>query len=353
MCMALQCSDSKYLSRNCSISLQSLCKNEKLGQNIAMPWRKSMDECKLSTNPSYLLGNLNLSDADSECRRLNQKHLGLSWVGFAQQIYTSVDKGQIIKKETIVQCQKCNRNGCQYIDCGNEEQYKCVDVLTSTRKPISDNITRLFEFSSSRVVGKPTKIYTKAISFAILTKTTSLPKTTISPSTDTDTRFNLTIPFSVVIPIVVVVAVLISVILIRRKRHGRKKKNIHTHDRGTSQQDVTNHYSIVDKAGNHFQLETQPKNSKDPADIELLRSQNSYFYKEEGVYDHLRESDRRREDNEVIYDHTRFVVGGGDCDYDTTQSVKKQEVENTYDYTEIITSDAVHADYDLLTEGSG
>ncbi|XP_062615160.1 uncharacterized protein LOC134276896 isoform X2 [Saccostrea cucullata] len=348
MCMALQCGDSRYLSRECSFPLQRVCKNE----SIALSWRKSMDECKLSEDPSYLLGNLNLSDAESECGRLNQTNLGQSWVGFAQQIYTSFNKGQSIKKETIVQCQRCKWNNCSFIDCANGEQYRCINVPIATRKPISVNFTSLYQFSSSRKVEKITEIYNKAISFAIFTKSMSLTKTTVAPSTETDTTFNLTIPFSVVIPIVVVVTVLISVILIRRKRQSRKKKNVQT---GAFHKHDTNHYSIVDKARNHFQLETQMTNSNNPADIELLRSQNSYCHKEEGVYDHLRESDPRGVGNEIIYDHARFVEGG-DCDYDTTQSVKKQEEKNIYDYTEIITSDAVNADQDLefsvLTEGS-
>lgn len=58
----------------------------------ASNWSSSMEQCKNSNQPHYLLGNIRLNDSRFVCDSLNYK-VEVVWVGVARQFYTSIDKG--------------------------------------------------------------------------------------------------------------------------------------------------------------------------------------------------------------------------------------------------------------------
>lgn len=58
----------------------------------ASSWSISMDQCKTSHPPYYLLGNVDLTNPHLTCTLLNYRY-PVVWIGMARQIYTSIDQG--------------------------------------------------------------------------------------------------------------------------------------------------------------------------------------------------------------------------------------------------------------------
>lgn len=57
----------------------------------ASSWSSSMEQCKNSATPYYLLGDIRLNYPHVACILLNKFHV--FWVGAARQVYTSIDQG--------------------------------------------------------------------------------------------------------------------------------------------------------------------------------------------------------------------------------------------------------------------
>lgn len=55
-------------------------------------WSISMDKCKKSHPPSYLFGNVDLTNPHLTCTLSNPQSL-IVWIGVARQIYASIDQG--------------------------------------------------------------------------------------------------------------------------------------------------------------------------------------------------------------------------------------------------------------------
>lgn len=141
-CLSLQCSheDTRFIPQECSTNLEKICKNwskfaffkslisfciayniindkskisgtqlndlndhfqrhyyinaflGKPDNGYASNWSSSMEECKNSHPPHYLLGNIRLNDSRFVCHSLNYQ-VEVVWVGVARQFYTSIDKG--------------------------------------------------------------------------------------------------------------------------------------------------------------------------------------------------------------------------------------------------------------------
>ncbi|XP_061186993.1 uncharacterized protein LOC133195144 [Saccostrea echinata] len=93
---------------------------------IKTNWISSMQICKTRSPPSYLIGNVSLTDATMACKQLHGTQRGLSWLSIAKEMYTGYDRGvavDIDERETFYQCQKCNQTGCEYIDCFKKLNY--------------------------------------------------------------------------------------------------------------------------------------------------------------------------------------------------------------------------------------
>lgn len=58
----------------------------------ASSWMLSMEQCKQSHPPTYLLGDIDLNDPHLVCERIPH-NLQLVWVGVVHQIHTGIDQG--------------------------------------------------------------------------------------------------------------------------------------------------------------------------------------------------------------------------------------------------------------------
>lgn len=58
----------------------------------ANSWNVSMDQCKNSHSPNYLLGNVSLDDPHPICN-ITFNRSQVFWIGVVRQIYTSIDQG--------------------------------------------------------------------------------------------------------------------------------------------------------------------------------------------------------------------------------------------------------------------
>lgn len=61
----------------------------------ANSWNDSMEQCKNSQPPYYLLGDVRLNNPDHACISLNYQ-FPLVWIGVVRQVYTSIDKGMYL-----------------------------------------------------------------------------------------------------------------------------------------------------------------------------------------------------------------------------------------------------------------
>ncbi|XP_062586872.1 uncharacterized protein LOC134248494 isoform X2 [Saccostrea cucullata] len=93
---------------------------------IKTNWTSSMQICKTRSPSSYLIGNVSLTDATLACKQLQRRQRGISWLSIAKEMCTGFDRGVAVKiqeKETFHQCQKCNRTGCEFVDCFEKLDY--------------------------------------------------------------------------------------------------------------------------------------------------------------------------------------------------------------------------------------
>lgn len=61
----------------------------------ANSWNVSMEQCKNSHSPYYLLGNISLDDPQYICKIIIHRSQ-VVWIGVVRQIYTSIDQGILI-----------------------------------------------------------------------------------------------------------------------------------------------------------------------------------------------------------------------------------------------------------------
>ncbi|XP_061186549.1 uncharacterized protein LOC133194653 [Saccostrea echinata] len=259
--------------------------------------------------------------------------------------------GVEINQATPLRCQRCSRKGCHLVqNCSETAEYRCIGVPTTTQNTQSIEISKTIRNHSTTSVSKTKPIYTKNTPSSISKKRTSLKKITLAKPTlqtkvtiqteasdaEKEPNIYILIPISVILPILLMVT-LVMIIILRRRKCGEEDivqiKEL--------QQDDTNQYAQVDKTRNKENFTFEPQ-SKNPENLEVtkeLRPNTLDIDKEDGVYDHLGESEFRGIIKEDTYDHASFVVVRGDCDYDNTQSIKRQEEESTYDHSMVIRSD--------------
>lgn len=92
-CLSLQCSNfpRRFIPKNCSENLERMCEHSEIPDNgYASSWSSSMEQCKNSATPYYLLGDIRLNYPHVACILLNKFHV--FWVGAARQVYTSIDQ---------------------------------------------------------------------------------------------------------------------------------------------------------------------------------------------------------------------------------------------------------------------
>lgn len=65
---------------------------EKPDKGYANNWIRSMEQCKNSQKPVYLLGDVNLHNPHLACTLLTSD-LHFVWIGVARKKYTSFDQG--------------------------------------------------------------------------------------------------------------------------------------------------------------------------------------------------------------------------------------------------------------------
>lgn len=127
-CLSLQCQDPRFNNIYCNQFLHPICKPRGvfINDQTSYIWKEGMEICK--SNNHYLLGNINLSDANSSCTGLQKS--GPAWIGVIKENFVKSDQGQIINNpypESFNTCQRCNFENqtsfCQYVPCN--------EILTS------------------------------------------------------------------------------------------------------------------------------------------------------------------------------------------------------------------------------
>lgn len=285
-CLSLQCSPAaKYLSpHKCFDSLDSVCENMRKPDNgNANSWNVSMEQCKNSHSPYYLLGNISLDDPQYICKIIIHRSQ-VVWIGVVRQIYTSIDQGWGIYEEehdTFLKCQMCTNNECNFKNC-----------LDSS-------------FGS---------IFCKS-------------KATTSQSDSDGLALKISLPVITIFIILLVSAV--AVVLYKRRKNMSKtdrtiKAVVGSGSRKNINSDVQN--------TSHFALEQYSGHISKRTD---LLNESPYNHSEEGVYDHLRDKISRKPEVEDTYQHASAGVSRDMSEYDTMENTvnnKKQE-EASYDYS--------------------
>ncbi|XP_062571204.1 uncharacterized protein LOC134233239 isoform X2 [Saccostrea cucullata] len=256
-----------------------------------------------------------------------------------------------INRATPLTCQRCSKRGCLMVqNCSEIAQYRCFGVRPTTKNTpsveISNNVRNNSPTSVSTAEPINTKITPSTLKNKTTTRTPTLANTifqskitiqTESSGAEIETYLNILLPISIILTSVLVLTGA-TVIIIRWRKCGEQDID----QIEDQQQDDTNQYAQVDKTRSKksISLEPQPK-SPECSDVRgMVRAKISYTEKNEGVYDHLGETNFPKEVKEETYDHAGFVVGSGDCDYETTQGIQRREQESTYDHAGIIHSEA-------------
>lgn len=93
-CLSLQCYNfqTRFIPKNCSEHLHQMCEYWEIPDNgYAGSWSSSMEQCKNSHTPYYLLGDIQLKFPHIACLLFHHK-FQVFWVGFTRRVYISIDK---------------------------------------------------------------------------------------------------------------------------------------------------------------------------------------------------------------------------------------------------------------------
>lgn len=121
-CLSLQCFEDykRFIPQKCSNPLDRVCANMNRPDNgFPDSWIHSMEQCKSSESPFYLLGDVNLHDPQLACISLIPSSV---WIGVGRERYTSIDQGWEIEyeqRESFLQCQVCGKIECKFRRCSD------------------------------------------------------------------------------------------------------------------------------------------------------------------------------------------------------------------------------------------
>ncbi|XP_055999508.1 uncharacterized protein LOC125663541 isoform X2 [Ostrea edulis] len=299
-CVSIQCGMNVAFTfqENCSLSYQAACQTT--DTYTQQSWIASMQKCK----PSYLEGNVSLSDARSTCQALSSVLNGSFWLGIANELYMGSDRGFDIDKndrQIFHQCQKCSSTGCEFTEC-------------------NERLNSLYCKEGLKGETGQSEISTPVIRSSITTKSQNPPK---------DSN-NLIIIMVSVIAVSIVCIGMVVFLLIRRWKQKSTKG-----DRKTNASRIVEpHYADIndDRSTNmnYFILAPQAE-VYEHSNSEKDKSSNAYMQTNfrEGVYDHLQNHKVMTNKEENTYDQTSTVK---EREYDISLGMNEDNLDDSYDH---------------------
>lgn len=321
-CMSLQCfnEESRFIPQTCSAFLNKVCENRELPDKVyASSWSISMDQCKKSHPPYYLLGNVDLTNPHLTCTLLNHRFT-VVWIGVARQIYTSIDQGLDVKDEqrgTFVKCQMCTNNDCLFRPCFDQLRGSifCQSISNTSLSRTTEYVT-----TSQGRFSASTFIPNRSVS---TTGNYDRDLFLVTSESGDDLVFKITLPLTV--GLILLLLCLVGVVFYKRRSKMTKT------DR-TTKADV----KFVSKKKVYSELdfsEGNPSFALEHCYQKISKGSNSlhesHCSKQDGVNDHQR--DRQTEWN-IIYQNASTNITGDTSGYDTIVYIKNQEEEATYDH---------------------
>ncbi|XP_052693386.1 uncharacterized protein LOC128171648 isoform X2 [Crassostrea angulata] len=320
-CMSLQCSkeDIRFIPQTCSSSFYKVCENMNLTDNgYASSWIISMDQCKKSHPPNYLLGNVVFNNPRLTCTLLNYQ-FPIVWIGVARQIYTSFDQGLEVKREqrgTFVECQMCTNNDCLFRPCFDQLRGSifCQSISNTSLSRTTEYVTTSQgRFSASTFIPNSS-----------VSKTGNYDRDLFSVTSESGDElvFKITLPLT--LGLIVLLLCLVGVVLYKRSKMTKTDRTKKADVKFVSKKKV---YSELDFS------EGNPSFALEHCYQKISKGSNSLnespCSKQDGVNDYQR--DRHTERN-IIYQNASANITGDTSGYDTIAYSKNQEEEATYDH---------------------
>ncbi|XP_061186990.1 uncharacterized protein LOC133195140 [Saccostrea echinata] len=271
---------------------------EIVDRDATQNWTESMKWCKKWSLPTYLYGNVSLLNASHACRALHRTKDGLSWLGIAKEVYMGYDRGVMVDpnhRKTFLQCQKCNRTGCVFVDCFK----KLNNVLCE--KTLLDEVT--------------------TVDFALATPEDLRNLVTI-----------ITLIASLAVAFILASCSAIVTWYIRKKEAENKEEKTNLQSSNPSE----NLYANVN--GDHEMIEYNSVQRPSPNDFSKQENPKQnldepYRGTIDGVYDHLGDKEITQNNNENVYDHASVAMEPEYGGYDTSAVTRNKFHEQaTYDH---------------------
>ncbi|XP_078309858.1 uncharacterized protein LOC111110221 isoform X2 [Crassostrea virginica] len=327
-CLALQCTDRKFISNSCSVALFKYCKgNSSYGP--ATEWTKAMKNCEDADQPSYLFGNVELQNANLACSSIDiPNNIALFWIGVARQKYLNKDDGwnfSIDQRESFIECgtstKKDYRNCLAKINNSVFCSFESSDVPSVSSSSLDTRHTTEHE---TLIIGKED----------ITTQNTG--------ARDDVSDFVTVLPIIVVTGILLILAVtVVLIIYFRRKNLNQNKED---------KKNAVDSPSVElrpenEEVSSHLYLKLE-ENSPKLSHENKVTSKRLFNDTPEYMYDHLRDKHLSNGVEDDTYHHAAARLSEDASDYDT---MGKSSVNNasdqdaTYDHAHTLNN--CHSDY--------
>lgn len=365
-CLSIQCAKQSkiFVGQDCNTAINPICTNKVL-KNTNMNWQQTLKVCK-SRHESYLFGDVDLTNAESACSKIQGNVPSPYWLGIAKDVYISIDEvqGQSIQYQRAIhstyprKCLKCNNKRCVFADCSERQRILCLErpfKPNSTDAAVTSSRKTTATYSESDLI---TKLILNSTTASTLEKTTNSTVSSFNNEhmmrkAEDSNIISVALPVSLTITLGII-GVLVVVLWKRRiDRNAQPKQNQHRpdekiqhrldsfkySDKSTADHSLQNNYFVLDKRDKTY-------STNDTMDDNC---ENLYNESGDGDYDHLGENVRKNV-KEDIYHHAFFSSNKDESDYYGVRNIYNDNLtENPYDHTNTRSHQATIADNEYNT----